>query len=56
MWTQRAAESYEISEKLRKMLKVAGSCGKLKKFRKVTENGKSWGTATMLFPCPASFK
>ena len=47
MW--RAAEnkeSYAISEKLRKMLKVGGSCGKLKKLQKVAENGKSCGTAT----------
>ena len=33
-----------------KMLKVAGSCGKLKKLLKVAENGKSCGTATILCP------
>ena len=41
MW--RAAESYEISEKLRKMLKVAGSCGKWKNCGTTT-------TATKLGP------
>ena len=38
--TWRAAEnkeSYKISEKLQKMLKVAGSCGKLKKLQKMAK-------------------
>ena len=33
------------------MLKVAGSCGKWQKLRKVAGNGKSCGTATRLCPC-----